>query len=93
MFTNCSVDTAWERAPVSQLAKLTLWRVEWPLYTLLGEKVRDLGRQLPGCYGDEEDHSNLGFQTKVRLRQEAWEKFRSLDMFFVKVNTPTCYSR
>ncbi|SPJ79640.1 related to nasopharyngeal carcinoma susceptibility protein LZ16 [Fusarium torulosum] len=77
--------TAWERAPVSQLAKLTLWRVEWPLYSLLGEKVRDLGRQLPGCYGDE-DPLKLEFQTKNRLREEAWEKFRNLDMFFVKMS-------
>ncbi|KAF5022054.1 hypothetical protein F66182_5900 [Fusarium sp. NRRL 66182] len=77
--------TAWERAPVSQLAKLTLWRVEWRLYSLLNEKLWDLGRQLPEYY-DDEDPSELCFQTKQRLKEEAWERFRNMDMFFVKVS-------
>nr|CEG04303.1 unnamed protein product [Fusarium clavum] len=77
--------TAWERAPVSQLAKMSLWRVEWRLYSLIDEKVWDLGRQLSGYYG-EEDPSELCFDTKQRLREEAWEKFRSMDMFFVKLS-------
>ncbi|KAF4986567.1 hypothetical protein FGRMN_10775 [Fusarium graminum] len=77
--------TAWERVPVSQLAKMSLWRVEWSLYSLLDEKVWDLGRQVPGCYGDE-DPSKLRFQAKKQLREEAWEKFRNLDMFFVKMS-------
>lgn len=80
-------DTAWERAPVSQLAKMSLWRVEWRLYSLVDDKVWDLGRQLPEYYGDE-DPSELCFHTKQRLREEAWEKFRNMDMFFVKVITP-----
>jgi hypothetical protein len=77
--------TAWERAPVSQLAKMSLWRVEWRLYSLVDDKVWDLGRQLPEYYGDE-DPSELCFHTKQRLREEAWEKFRNMDMFFVKLS-------
>ncbi|KAF4333918.1 nasopharyngeal carcinoma susceptibility LZ16 [Fusarium beomiforme] len=77
--------TAWERAPVTALAKLSLWRVEWRLYSLLDDKLWDLGRQLPEYYGDE-DPSELGFQTKQRLKTEAWEKFLNMDMFFVKVS-------
>ncbi|KAJ3501451.1 hypothetical protein NM208_g16933 [Fusarium decemcellulare] len=77
--------TAWERAPVSSLAKLTLWRIEWSLYSLVDEKLWDLGRQLPNYYG-EEDPSELRFQTKQRLKQEAWERFLNMNMFFVKVS-------
>ncbi|KAM0562178.1 hypothetical protein ACHAPJ_002623 [Fusarium lateritium] len=77
--------TAWERAPVSQLAKVTLWRIEWRLYSLVDEKLWDLGRQLPDYYGDE-DPSELCFQTKQRLKEEAWQKFLNMDMFFVKVS-------
>ncbi|EXA49396.1 hypothetical protein FOQG_00997 [Fusarium oxysporum f. sp. raphani 54005] len=77
--------TAWERAPVTDLAKLSLWRVEWRLYSLLDNKLWDLGRQLPEYYGDE-DPSELGFETKQRLKAEAWEKFFNMDMFFVKVS-------
>lgn len=79
-----SIDTAWERAPVTELAKLSLWRVEWRLYSLLDDKLWDLGRQLPEYYGDE-DPSELGYGTKQRLKAEAWEKFLNMDMFFVKV--------
>ncbi|KJZ74103.1 hypothetical protein HIM_06552 [Hirsutella minnesotensis 3608] len=77
--------TAWEREPVSNLAKLTLWRTEWARYALISDKLWDLGRQLPGYYGDEEP-SSLSFDTKERLKQAAWEKFSALDMFFVKVS-------
>ncbi|KAF4983342.1 hypothetical protein FZEAL_1234 [Fusarium zealandicum] len=77
--------TAWERVPVSSLAKLTLWRIEWSLYSLVDEKLWGIGRQLPNYYGDE-DPSELRFQTKQRLKQEAWERFLNMDMFFVKVS-------
>ncbi|CVK88676.1 related to nasopharyngeal carcinoma susceptibility protein LZ16 [Fusarium mangiferae] len=77
--------TAWERAPVTELAKLSLWRVEWRLYSLLDDKLWDLGRQLPEYYGDE-DPIELGYGTKQRLKAEAWEKFLNMDMFFVKVS-------
>ncbi|KAI5465589.1 hypothetical protein BGZ63DRAFT_411124 [Mariannaea sp. PMI_226] len=77
--------TAWERVSVSPLAKKSLWRVEWKLYSLVSEKLWDLGRQLPDYYGDE-DPCSLGFQTKERLKREAWERFLNTDMFFVKVS-------
>lgn len=77
--------TAWERAPVSRLAKITLWRVEWDLYSLISEKYWDLGLQLPGYYGDE-DPASLNFKTRQRLKQAAWERFLNTDMFFVKLS-------
>lgn len=79
------LDTAWERVPATDLAKLTLWRVEWNLYSLVSPSVWDLGRQLPNYYGGE-DPSTINFQTKERLKIEAWERFLSTDMFFVKVS-------
>ncbi|KAH6896558.1 hypothetical protein B0T10DRAFT_583127 [Thelonectria olida] len=77
--------TSWQRVPVSQLAKKSLWRVEWKLYSLVSENLCDLGRQLPEYYGDEDPYS-LRFQTKERLKREAWERFLSTDMFFVKLS-------
>jgi hypothetical protein len=44
----------------------------------------DLGQELPGYYG-EEDATRLSHNTIQRLRKEAWDRFRELDMFFVKV--------
>lgn len=69
---------------MSPLAKLTIWRTEWTRYALISDKLWDLGRQLPGYYGDE-DPSAISFDTKERLKQAAWERFLAMDMFFVKV--------
>ncbi|KAK7418805.1 hypothetical protein QQX98_003667 [Neonectria punicea] len=77
--------TAWERVPVSALAKKSLWRVEWQLYSLVSEKLWELGLQLPNYYGDEDPRA-LRFQTKERLKMEAWDRFFNTDMFFVKVS-------
>ncbi|KAF7547986.1 hypothetical protein G7046_g8833 [Stylonectria norvegica] len=77
--------TAWDRAPVTELAKITLWKVEWPLYSLQAEKLWDLGLQLPNYY-DGEDPAALNIDTKRRLKEEAWQRFSKLDMFFVKVS-------
>ncbi|PHH88373.1 hypothetical protein CDD83_7618 [Cordyceps sp. RAO-2017] len=77
--------TAWERAPVTSLAKQSLWRTEWVRYALVSDKLWDLGRQLPGYYGDE-DPAAMTFETKRRLKQAAWERFLAMDMFFVKVS-------
>ncbi|KAL6403964.1 hypothetical protein AUP68_13340 [Ilyonectria robusta] len=77
--------TAWERVPVTTLAKKSLWRVEWRMYSLISEKLWELGQQLPDYYG-EEDPCALRFQTKERLRMEAWERFLQTNMFFVKVS-------
>ncbi|KAG5914970.1 hypothetical protein E4U42_000216 [Claviceps africana] len=78
--------TAWERVPVSRLAKITLWRTECPRYCLLSQNLWDLGRQLPGCYGDVAEPSECDFRTKQQLIKAAWEKFEALDMFFVKLS-------
>lgn len=77
--------TAWERAPVSHLAKITLWRTEWELYSLLSEKYWDIGQQLPDYYNGE-DPAAMSFQTKQRLKQAAWERFAATQMFFVKLS-------
>lgn len=82
------LDTAWERVPVTTLAKKSLWRVEWRMYSLISEKLWELGQQLPDYYG-EEDPCALRFQTKERLRMEAWERFLHTNMFFVKVRSNT----
>jgi hypothetical protein len=58
---------------------------------MLSEKLWDLGRQLPGYYG-EADPSNMAFHVKQQLKMAAWEKFAALDMFFVKVRQHIFYS-
>ncbi|KAJ2967443.1 hypothetical protein NQ176_g9659 [Zarea fungicola] len=77
--------TGWERAPVSRLAKITLWRTEWELYSLLSEKYWDIGQQLPDYYNDQHPAS-MSFQTKQQLKQAAWERYEATDMFFVKLS-------
>lgn len=79
------IDTAWERVPVSHLAKVTLWRVEGRLYSLLEEKTWDLGHELPDYYGVESPLS-MSLPARERLKQAAWERFRDMDLFFVKVS-------
>lgn len=54
-------------------------------YTLFADKLWDLGEQVPGCYGNERP-DRLSHDNKDRLKQEAWEKFEAMDMFFVKVS-------
>lgn len=58
------------------------------MYSLISEKLWELGQQLPDYYG-EEDPCALRFQTKERLRMEAWERFLQTNMFFVKVCSDT----
>lgn len=70
--------------PATYLAKLTLWRIEWQLYSLVSRKLWDLGRQLPEYY-DGQDPGEMCFEIRERLKLEAWERFRTTDMFFVKV--------
>lgn len=77
--------TAWERVPVTQLAKASLWKTEWARWSLLDGKLWELGRQIPGYYG-EEDAASLAFETKKRLKAAAWDRFLATDMFFVKVS-------
>jgi hypothetical protein len=84
ILTNNIADTDWERAPVSSLAKTTLWRIEAGLYSLTDDRVIHLGRQLPGYYGND-DPAELSFQAREHLRSEAWRRFSNMDLFFVKV--------
>lgn len=81
---NLVLDAAWERVNADHLAKMTLWRTDAGLYALTDDKVLDLGRQLPGYYGTEKP-SEMRPQTRERLRREAWELFKRMDLFFVKV--------
>lgn len=80
-----SLDTAWEKIPVSHLAKKAIWRVESERYSLVSESMFELGLQLPNYYGDGVDPQRMSYNVIERLRGEAWEKFLGLDMFFVKV--------
>lgn len=83
--TDLSRYTAWERVAVTPLAKASLWRTEWPRWSLLDEKLWELGRQIPGYYG-EEDAASLAFESKKRLKTAAWDRFLATDMFFVKLS-------
>jgi hypothetical protein len=86
--TNISCpDTAWERLPVSELAKKSIWRVEGERYALTMPSVYDLGRQLPEYYGPGVDPDRMTHDILERLRREAREKFLHTDMFFVKVHS------
>ena len=71
---------------MSHYAKVTLWRVEAQLYALTEDKTWDLGRQLPGYYRGAETPLGMPFQAREGLRQAAWERFRDMDLFFVKVS-------
>ncbi|PHH69820.1 hypothetical protein CDD80_6468 [Ophiocordyceps camponoti-rufipedis] len=81
---NLSRYTAWERTPVNSLSKMSMWRTEWLFWILKKEELWDLGRQIPGYY--EKDPSLLGHYGFERLKDEAWPRFRDMDMFFVKVS-------
>ncbi|KFA78016.1 hypothetical protein S40288_05243 [Stachybotrys chartarum IBT 40288] len=77
--------TAWDRVPVSVLAKKTLWNTEGLRYSLTGHKYSDLRRDLPECYGGG-DPAVMSFETRERIKNEARDKFLNLDMFFVKAS-------
>ncbi|KAL8400330.1 hypothetical protein RB594_000637 [Gaeumannomyces avenae] len=77
--------TAWERVPVSRIAKIVIWRLESDRYAMTTPNLYDLGLQLPGYY-DGEDPEKLAYRTVERLRQEAMERFLEMDMFFVKAS-------
>ncbi|KAK0669482.1 hypothetical protein QBC41DRAFT_107676 [Cercophora samala] len=87
--------TAWTRIPVSQTAKRIIWRLESDRYALTTPSLYELGRQLPDYY-EGHDPEQMGYLTLERLRNEAWEKFSAMDMFFVKASDfmfiiPTIY--
>lgn len=76
--------SAWDHVPVSTLAKETLWRTEWRQYSLASQQYFDLGREVPGLY--PKDPLELTAAEKEELKQSAWERFRDMPMFFVKVS-------
>ena len=79
--------TAWERIPVSMVAKRIIWRLESDRYALTRPSLYDIGRQLLGYYG-EEDPETMRYKVVEKLRGDAWERFASMNMFFVKVCDP-----
>ncbi|KAK8115040.1 hypothetical protein PG999_007109 [Apiospora kogelbergensis] len=79
---NLSRYTAWERIPVSPVAKRVIWRVEQDRYALTEGKLYHLGEQLPDYYGG--DPSKVPYQKLEQLRGEASKLFFETDMFFVK---------
>lgn len=78
--------TAWDRIPVSELAKISIWRLEADRYALTLPGTFDLGHQLPEYYGEGVDPHTMSSEVMLRLRTEAWDKFLQTDMFFVKVS-------
>lgn len=77
--------TAWERVPVSMIAKRIIWRLESDRYALTTPTLYELGKQLPEYYCGE-DPDRMGYRVIEKLRGEAWEKFAGMDMFFVKAS-------
>lgn len=87
MITNRFLDTAWERLPVSQIAKRIIWRLEQDRYSLTQSKLYHLGEQMPDYYGG--DPRTVGYRRLEQLRGEAAKLFFDMDnMFFVKVGLP-----
>lgn len=80
--TSLSRYTAWERIPVSRIAKRVIWRLEQDRYALTEGKLYHLGEQLPDYYGC--DPHALGYTKLEQLRGQAAERFLDTDMFFVK---------
>jgi hypothetical protein len=78
-------DTAWERIPVTDIAKRTIWRLEADRYALTSSSLHELGLQLTGDYYGGQDPASMSYSVTEKLRGEAWGKFAALDMFFVKV--------
>ncbi|KAJ8132792.1 hypothetical protein O1611_g829 [Lasiodiplodia mahajangana] len=73
---------AWQRAPVSSIAKRVIWRLEQDRYALTGSKLYHLGEQLEDFYGG--DPRAVGYKRLEQIRGEAANLFLETDMFFVK---------
>ncbi|KAL7626283.1 hypothetical protein AAE478_003053 [Parahypoxylon ruwenzoriense] len=74
--------TAWERIPVSNIAKRVIWRLEQERYALTEGRLYHLGEQLHNYYGG--DPRTVGYKRLEELRGEAAKCFLETDMFFVK---------
>ncbi|KAK4216106.1 hypothetical protein QBC37DRAFT_103922 [Rhypophila decipiens] len=77
--------TGWNRIPVSLIAKRTIWRLEADRYALTSPSLYELGKQIQGYYG-EDSPERMSYRATEKLRGEAWEKFSTMDMFFVKAS-------
>lgn len=77
--------TAWERIPVSDLAKTVIWRLEADRYALTAKELCDLRSALPDYYGPGKEH-RMDFRNMERIREEAHDKFMQMDMFFIKLS-------
>ncbi|KAK4123782.1 hypothetical protein N657DRAFT_573629 [Parathielavia appendiculata] len=77
--------TAWNRIPVSAVAKRAIWRLESDRYALTTPGLFELGEQLQDYYQGNDPHK-MGYRQLERLRAEAWEKFAAMEMFFVKAS-------
>ncbi|KAI0013668.1 hypothetical protein F4779DRAFT_625160 [Xylariaceae sp. FL0662B] len=80
--TSLSRYTAWERIPLSHIAKRVIWRLEQDRYALTEGRLYHLGEQLPGYY--DGDPRTVGYRRLEQLRGEAAKCFFETDMFFVK---------
>lgn len=87
--TDRSLDTAWERIPVSHIAKRVIWRLEQDRYALTEGKLYHLGEQLPNFYGG--NPWSVGYRRLEQIRGEAWKCFSETEMFFVKVSLSHIY--
>lgn len=73
--------------PASHLAKASLWKIENRHYSLLEQELWELGNQLPEYYGPgRTSPRGLSQETRNQMIQSAWERFRNMDLFFVKVS-------
>lgn len=72
---------------MSDLAKVSIWRLESDRYALTLPSTFDLGVELPGYY-EGADPNVMATDEMLRLRGEAWDRFLQTDMFFVKVRLP-----
>lgn len=79
-------DTAWERIPVSEIAKKTLWKVESERYAMINASLRPHNPSLMET-DDIGSKGRLSYTRMDEIRSEAWSLFQALDLFFVKVCT------
>lgn len=82
--TDLSLDTAWERIPLSDLAKKSLWKLESERYAMITPGLREYNQAFLEKDGTGA-RKRVPYSRVRELRNEAWSLFSSLDMFFVKV--------
>ncbi|PHH59852.1 hypothetical protein CDD81_2431 [Ophiocordyceps australis] len=76
--------TAWDREPVTPLAKTSMWRTQWMRHSLTPQSLWEIGMKLPNkYYGETSPYTMKGSRVR-ELKLEAWERFAAMDMFFVK---------